>query len=79
MPRLAKMKPCPFCGSRDAFVECMGYGDFAVRCNECLGTGPSGEGDGYDPTAENHWGARNAIGKWNKRRRQAAQEGRKNG
>lgn len=63
------LKPCPFCGSRDAFVECMNFGDFAVRCNECLGTGPSGEGDGCDPAAENHLGARNAIREWNKRRR----------
>lgn len=69
MTKLAKMKPCPFCGSTDAFVECMDFGDFAVRCNNCIGTGPHAEGCDCDPSAENHRGARNAIREWNKRKR----------
>lgn len=72
MVRLAKMKPCPFCGSQNSFVECMDFGEFAVRCNECLGTGPCGDGDDCDPTGENHRGARNAIRAWNQRRRARA-------
>ncbi|MBS7697830.1 MAG: Lar family restriction alleviation protein [Chelatococcus sp.] len=69
MARIAKRKPCPFCGTSDSFVECMDYGDFAVICNSCLARGPSGEGDGCDPSSENHRGERNATREWNKRTR----------
>lgn len=73
MARLAKKKPCPFCGSEDLFVECMDFGAFAVRCNQCLGTGPIGEGEDCDMTLDNYLGERNAIRAWNKRRRRPNQ------
>lgn len=71
MARIAKAKPCPFCGGSDSFVECYDYGSFYRTCNECNARGPYGEGDGCDETANNHEGARNATKRWNERRRTA--------
>ncbi|MCE8002563.1 Lar family restriction alleviation protein [Billgrantia ethanolica] len=36
----ADLKPCPFCGSDDTFVERMTLGSCAVICNQCQGRGP---------------------------------------
>lgn len=40
---MSELKPCPICGDDNAFVECMDINVYAVRCNECLCTGPTGE------------------------------------
>jgi len=69
MARIAKAKPCPFCRSTDSFVECADFGSFYRVCNACLARGPEAEGEGFDETAENHAGSRNATRAWNKRAR----------
>lgn len=47
-------KPCPFCGSEEASVDC-GYGLFYVRCDDC------GASASYCETVEQ------AISAWNER------------
>jgi len=71
MSRVAKAKPCPFCRSTDSFVECLDFGSFYRLCNDCGAQGPTAEGDGCDPDAENKAGERNATRAWNKRSRAA--------
>lgn len=66
MVRLARLKPCPFCGKRDAFVERADFSSAYVFCNACSAKGPSEyqESD-YEETP----GERAAIRAWNKRTR----------
>lgn len=69
MARIAKRKPCPFCGSASSFVECMDVGSFAVICNDCGAQGPETDGDDCDPDGDNARGRRTSTRAWNQRRR----------
>ncbi|MDX1150173.1 Lar family restriction alleviation protein [Sinorhizobium meliloti] len=77
MPRhLRKLKPCPFCGQSDAFVERADFSSCYVFCNSCSANGPieCQEAD-YEETP----GERAAIRSWNKRTRGIRTEERGNG
>lgn len=67
--RVAKAKPCPFCRSKDSFVECADFGSFYRVCNDCSARGPVAEGEACDETANRNEGARNATKAWNNRLR----------
>ena len=42
MTDAARIEPCPFCGSRNARAEDVGYGmAVAIVCRECDANGPS--------------------------------------
>lgn len=66
MARLPKLKPCPFCGARDAFVERADFSSAYVFCNNCSGQGPTEYRERDD---EETPGERAAIHAWNKRKR----------
>lgn len=59
-----KMKPCPFCGDENPFIERMDTYTYAVRCNNCLATGEWSEED-VNKEADKH--EAEAIANWNKR------------
>lgn len=58
---MSDLKPCPLCGDDKPFIERMETNVFAVRCNECLCTGPSGEDMDHDQAELD------AINSWNNR------------
>ncbi|RYC10140.1 Lar family restriction alleviation protein [Ciceribacter ferrooxidans] len=71
--RLPKLKPCPFCGQSDAFVERRDFSSAYVFCNACSAKGPTqypedNDGDEDEP------GGRAAIRAWNKRTRAIRKE-----
>lgn len=77
--RIAKAKPCPFCGSRSGFVERMELDAWQYVCNDCFTHGPQIEsGDLEDEDMDEKAQAR-AIRAWNQRKRPyspaAAQKG----
>jgi hypothetical protein len=69
--RIAKTRPCPFCGTTDNFVECLDFGTFAVVCNGCGARGPEADGDDCDPDSDRARGRRGAVRAWNGRKRSA--------
>jgi len=77
MPRrLPKLKPCPFCGQSDAFVERADFSSSYVFCNSCSAKGPT---ECQDSDYEETPGERAAIRSWNKRTRAIRVEGRRDG
>ena len=67
--RIAKPKPCPFCGLSHSFTERMELDMWQRVCNDCFAHGPSVHDDGRD-LDENKADA-HAIRAWNKRKRPA--------
>ncbi len=65
--RVAKAKPCPFCGSTDNFTERMELTMWQRVCNKCFAHGPSVHDDGrdLDDTKSDAFATR----EWNKRKR----------
>ncbi len=54
-----RLAPCPFCGSRVLQVVEVDIGTAAVVCDQCGGTGPTGDGH-LDATMR--WNARPQVG-----------------
>lgn len=54
---LVRLEPCPFCGSKDAFLNCDGFKVWG-ECKDC---GARGGSHPYKEQA--------AINKWNRRKR----------
>lgn len=71
MAKMRKLKPCPFCGNSDAFVERADFSSAYVFCNSCSAKGPTEcqEAD-YEETP----GERSARHAWNKRTRATRKE-----
>lgn len=66
--RLAKIKPCPFCGACEGmFVERFNICSYGVMCNECVGRGPPVEDLRYEDSEQ--LAHRDAIKAWNGRQR----------
>lgn len=64
--RIAKAKPCPFCGSSDSFTE----RHLRTRqqvCNGCFAHGPSVDDYGHD--LDDTKASAFAVREWNKRKR----------
>lgn len=64
MQNSLEMKPCPFCGHTDPFVERMELYSYAVRCNGCLATGELSDEDINKEEKEHE---AEAVANWNKR------------
>ncbi len=69
---LKTKKPCPFCGSKDTFVERSSIGCSAVQCSDCATIGPHGQPSDMDDIIfeEKHGlppGYVDAIRQWNNR------------
>ncbi|PPQ42145.1 Lar family restriction alleviation protein [Rhodopseudomonas palustris] len=65
--RIAKAKPCPFCGSTDSFVERMDLSMWQRVCNDCFTHGPCVHDDGRDLSEER--AEAEATREWNRRKR----------
>lgn len=67
--RIAKAKPCPFCGSSDSFTERMHLSTWQHVCNNCFAHGPSVEDDDRDLDIDDTRAYAFAVREWNKRKR----------
>ena len=66
-----ELKPCPFCGGKDLFIERLDYSSAFVQCDSevspgcaCMARGPVG---GQDDDGEDVPGAESAARGWNRR------------
>ena len=66
-----ELKPCPFCGGQDLFIERLDYSSAFVQCDSevspgcaCMARGPVG---GQDDDGEDVPGAESAAREWNRR------------
>ncbi len=63
-PPPIELKPCPFCGSTDLFVERATYSACYVQCDGCGAHGPTEDQESDDEGTPGEKSAREA---WNKR------------
>lgn len=66
-----ELKPCPFCGGEDAFVEQSTFASSYVICNNCMARGPDSTQDSDD---EDEPGRDAAITAWNTRLSHSAEK-----
>lgn len=64
---IPEIKPCPFCGFKNGYVERMEGVVHRVICNDCFAEGPPFE-RAYNGADEEERQQAGAIRNWNKRR-----------
>ena len=68
--RVAKAKPCPFCGSASSFTERMDLSMWQRVCNDCFTHGPSVHDEEDESLAcDDEKADAYAVRAWNKRKR----------